>query len=97
MEENDKLRDNIEKYDMLDYHTNQNIIKLKKKMELAKSDQIEQYRDLATYEYVYCQHSNIGQNIKQILKYYYETNKTLKMNVKVESDGNAYFTNEEII
>jgi hypothetical protein len=60
MEENDKLRDNIEKYDMVDYHTNQNIIKLKKKMELAKSDQIEQYRDLATYEYVYCQHSNIG-------------------------------------
>lgn len=97
MEENDKLRDNIEKYDMLDYHTNQNIIKLKKKMELAKSDQIEQYRDLATYEYVYCQHSNIGQNIKQILKYYYETNKTLKMNVKVDADGYAYFTNEEII
>ena len=38
VEENEKLRENIEKYDMLDYHTNQNIVKLKKKMELAKSD-----------------------------------------------------------
>lgn len=58
---------------------------------------MEQYRDLATYESVYCQKSRIGELIKSILNEYHKTNKTLKMNVKIDREGNAYFTNEEKI